>query len=380
MFSVPVLYYHSIGDHPQTRPLSFVTLPVEVFTAQIKWLVKKKYTFLTIQQLYKYMAGGKRPPDKSIVLTFDDGYLDNYTTVWPLAKKYDFKYTLYLNTDFVDKQAGLRETTEDVEDGKISQEQFNWWGYLSWQEMRAMEKSGLVDIQSHAATHTRYPISDEIVDFHHPGDRHYWLYWNKYPERKPYWLGQYNEDEIPFGTPVYKNAKSLVARKCDIEGVHTRIMQLYVADHGGAEFFKDRDWRSKLFSKCNNICERVFVNRESFDDNRRRVYYELAESKRMIEDNLGKQVDFLSWPGGRTNPDLRKLAMNLGYVSTTKGNGFNGPGGDHTAIKRAEVRHENLFLPLQKIFISASIARLRESKFRFIQKADSQYNTAAIKQ
>jgi peptidoglycan/xylan/chitin deacetylase (PgdA/CDA1 family) len=365
MHSIPVLYYHSVGDHPYARPLSFVTLPLEIFTAQIEWLVKKKYTFLTVQQLNKYMGGGKRLPDKSIVLTFDDGYLDNYTTVWPLAKKYDFKFTLYINTDFVDKRAGLRATTEDVEDGKISQNQLKWWGYLRWAEIRAMEKSGLVDVQSHAATHTRYPISDEVVDFHHPGDRHYWLCWNKYPEKKPHWLNQCEENEIPFGTPVYKNAKSLVARKCDIQGPHIRIMQQYVADHGGIEFFKKRDWRSKLFCKCNNICERVFVKRESHDENHQRLCHELAGSKRVIEENLGKKVEFLSWPGGKTNPSLRRLAMELGYLSTTRGLGFNGPGSDRTAIKRAEVLHKNLFLGLQKIYISARIAQLRESKFRF---------------
>lgn len=55
MHSIPVLYYQSVGDHPYARPLSFVSLPLEIFTAQIEWLVKKKYTFLTLQQLYKYM-------------------------------------------------------------------------------------------------------------------------------------------------------------------------------------------------------------------------------------------------------------------------------------------------------------------------------------
>lgn len=97
---VPVLMYHSIG-YEKDNP---VRLPIENLEKQMKYLKDNNYTTLSMEDLYNYFENNKPIPEKSIVLTFDDGYLDNYTRLYPILKKYDFKGTIFVITNAIDKE------------------------------------------------------------------------------------------------------------------------------------------------------------------------------------------------------------------------------------------------------------------------------------
>lgn len=120
---VPILMYHAVSDDLWGINDLFVS-PAEM-EKQLEYLVDNGYDpifFSDLPDLDKY--------DKPILLTFDDGYDDNYTQLFPLLKEYDVKATVFVIT------------------GMLGDEH-----YLTQEQVKEMSGSGLVDIQSHTVDH-----------------------------------------------------------------------------------------------------------------------------------------------------------------------------------------------------------------------------------
>lgn len=94
---VPVLMYHYIepelNDH-QTDNKSIISL--EDFKQNMKYLHDEGYHTITLDQLEQYVNGKLSLPMKSIVITFDDGYQNNYTLAYPVLQKYNFHASLFV--------------------------------------------------------------------------------------------------------------------------------------------------------------------------------------------------------------------------------------------------------------------------------------------
>ncbi len=86
--NVPVIMYHSIGQNNPDWLWNHLITPVNLFEAQIKLLFKKGFNSIRLQELYNHMKYNNKLPDNPIVLTFDDGYLDNWVYAFPILKKY----------------------------------------------------------------------------------------------------------------------------------------------------------------------------------------------------------------------------------------------------------------------------------------------------
>ncbi len=130
-YCVPTLMYHAVGDDLWGFPELFVS-PAEL-EAQLKYLTENGYTTIHFSDL-RAIDRIKKP----VLLTFDDGYLDNYTNLYPLLQKYNCKATIFVITEMV----GVHER------------------YMTWEQAKEMADSGLVSIQSHTATH---PNLDELT-------------------------------------------------------------------------------------------------------------------------------------------------------------------------------------------------------------------------
>ena len=138
---VLVLNYHMVNS-------MFISLAVEPedFDWQMKYLVDHGYHSITPDELYDFIAGKGSLPDRPVLITFDDGYVDNYTNAYPILKKYNLKATIFIVTGFVSKRKG----------------------YLTWDQLREMEQNG-VTVQSHTVTHAPLPelpddrIREELV-------------------------------------------------------------------------------------------------------------------------------------------------------------------------------------------------------------------------
>jgi hypothetical protein len=288
-----------------------MSLPVRLFERQLKYLKRKAFKTVTLYDVYEYLKSGKPLPAKSIVLTFDDGFLDSWVYVFPLLKKYGMKGTVFVTTDFVDPSENPRPTIEDVWSGRQAENDLQWWGYLSWAEMRRMYESGVMDFQSHARTHTWYFNSEKIIDFHHPHDSYVWLFWNTFPERKYAWLNHSFHEGVPWGTPIYTYDQALLTKRYYEDHSLTKTLVDHTEQHGGIGFFGRRDWKQELFEiadqyRSNHGSAGFYESEDEYFD---RVRDELNYSKKTIEKKLHKSVDFLCWPCGDFTDKLHRMAV-----------------------------------------------------------------------
>lgn len=120
----PILMYHAIADVPTTSLTDLFVRPAEL-EAQLQYIVNNGYQTITFEDLNNIGAF-----TKPIMLTFDDGYKDNFDILFPLLKKYNLKATIFVISDTV-------------------------WSrnYISIENIAEMSASGYVSIQSHTKTH-----------------------------------------------------------------------------------------------------------------------------------------------------------------------------------------------------------------------------------
>jgi peptidoglycan/xylan/chitin deacetylase (PgdA/CDA1 family) len=128
---VPILLYHRFG--PMVADSMTVTTPV--FESHLKYLRENGYTVIPLRQLVNYYLGhGQPPPLKSVVITADDGHKSVYTDMFPLIKKYHIPVTLFIYPSAISNAPYA----------------------MTWDQLREMKKSGLVDIESHTYWHPNF--------------------------------------------------------------------------------------------------------------------------------------------------------------------------------------------------------------------------------
>ena len=158
-FSIPVLMYHHVNPRG-----NFINLTPEKFEAHMRYLNRHGFTALHTDELLAILNGHKMPPKKPVMITFDDGWLDNWIFAFPALKKYGMKAVIFVITSLIPekgrrqrsdegKVAGLPKHSECermIESGSASEVM------ASWEEIREMTETGLIEIQSHTHTHRRF--------------------------------------------------------------------------------------------------------------------------------------------------------------------------------------------------------------------------------
>lgn len=136
--SIPVLSYHQIND----KDLNPLTVSTSEFDAQMKYLSENGYHTISPAQLISHLEDDAPLPDKPIVITFDDGYKDNYQNAFPILQKYHQNATIFLISDYVN----------------------NYEKYLTWEQINEMQQYG-IDFESHTLSHmvlTEAKSDDEL--------------------------------------------------------------------------------------------------------------------------------------------------------------------------------------------------------------------------
>lgn len=134
IYAVPILMYHNIDQHYKESKLS---VSPESFERQMRFLRKHGYNIVSLEELVELLSSEKPLPYKTIAVTFDDGYKNNYTAAFCVLKKYNIPASVFVVADKVGKA-----------------------GYLSWEELKEMSDSG-IDIGSHTLSE---PYLPEIED------------------------------------------------------------------------------------------------------------------------------------------------------------------------------------------------------------------------
>jgi peptidoglycan/xylan/chitin deacetylase (PgdA/CDA1 family) len=110
-----VLMYHKISNDGKKN---FLTLPARELEQQFQWLRHKSYTPILLSELVEHIEKKKQLPPNPVLITFDDGYKDNYSIMYPLARKYGMKVNIFLVPAFLqsDHPAGEGEEYLSIND------------------------------------------------------------------------------------------------------------------------------------------------------------------------------------------------------------------------------------------------------------------------
>lgn len=130
---VPILMYHRVSELPPDADVYRVDLTVvpEVFRAHMQYLYDEGYHTISLYQLNEALLHGTPLPTKPVILTFDDGYSEHYTTVFPTLEEFEFNGTFFVITGYAD---------------------VNNPEYLNWSQIREMSDAGM-SMEPHTKSH-----------------------------------------------------------------------------------------------------------------------------------------------------------------------------------------------------------------------------------
>jgi peptidoglycan/xylan/chitin deacetylase (PgdA/CDA1 family) len=163
--SVLVLTYHHVNDHEG----ALVTVSPRIFEQQIAALAERGYTFLTADDFAAIIRGGREAPRRPVLITFDDGYLDTWLHAYPVLKRFGARACLFLVTSWVADRSDRREPGVFIPDHEDTTAALTRHGAeaecaLTWGEVEAMARDGVMDVQSHTQTHLRCRVSENSAE------------------------------------------------------------------------------------------------------------------------------------------------------------------------------------------------------------------------
>lgn len=142
---LPILAYHRVVGEPPEQDPAGNCVSAAIFERHLRWLADNSYTCIPLASVGRaFEAGGAMHeplPRRSVVLTFDDGYRDNYEVAWPLLKRYGFTATIFLVSDTI---GGYNSFDSDLPGEPVPM--------LDWEQVREMQAAGIT-FGSHTCTH-----------------------------------------------------------------------------------------------------------------------------------------------------------------------------------------------------------------------------------
>ncbi len=132
-YVVPILVYHHIGT-PSNNFFILLTVSKESFEYQMAFLRRKGFHAISFDRLIKGIQRGQTFARNTVVVQFDDGYLDNYTNALPILKKYEIPATIFLVSDLIGHAKG----------------------FVNWDQVKEMEAHGFI-IGAHTRRHSYLP-------------------------------------------------------------------------------------------------------------------------------------------------------------------------------------------------------------------------------
>lgn len=133
-YVVPVIMYHNIDGNSATSTLS---VSPKSFKAQMVFLKSHRYNVVSLGDIAK-MVKKNRFPSKTIAITFDDGYENNYFNGYPVLKELGLQATIFIVPAMIGTD-----------------------GYLTWDEVIEMSESGVITIGSHSFSHPWLPFQSD---------------------------------------------------------------------------------------------------------------------------------------------------------------------------------------------------------------------------
>lgn len=127
----PIIMYHNVAvlDDPKLNDVTPETFRNEMF-----FLVKEHYTVHTLDDFLEARNKQEQLPNRSVIITFDDGFEGVYQYAFPILKEFNLPAIVFIPSDFINKE-----------------------GYLTLNQIKEMQDSGLISFGSHTVSHSYLP-------------------------------------------------------------------------------------------------------------------------------------------------------------------------------------------------------------------------------
>ncbi len=322
--SLPVLMYHYISRHANS-----IAVPPELFVRHCAAMRDAGWRGIGLDEAEAYLARGETLPAKSCLITFDDGYLDNYVYAWPILREHGHKGVVFAVTDRIEQEGAIRPTLDDLRNGSLAERDLprvddpfedrpNGYRvrrdlFINWNEARLMEASGIVSVASHTLSHQGVFVNGSYSGFLLPGKR---------GRTFDHAAGAF------WGQPKFTQKPGMANRAFIPDPVlMERIRALVPQDEDGAFAFAADPASIAALHKLVRDAGPNPGRMESDDEMACRMRAQIADGKRIMEKALGHAVNTLCWPWGAYSPLALQLARAAGFsVCITTRSGANPPG------------------------------------------------------
>lgn len=225
----PILEYHQVTDEVLDPVYEVYNVPPAEFAAQLDYLQAEGYTTITLQDFMRVVHGKGTLPEKPIILTFDDGYKDNYTEMLPILEAHGMTAVVYVITNELGKA-----------------------GYMTVDELKDMQRRGL-EIGSHTSDHLPLTSQNKITQRRQIHESKIFLEWSglqtiyslSYPN------GAFNSELEELLRE--ENYLTAVTGEAGLNTIKTNPYELYRVHIRKPRFglteFKFRLWKAKFFAK-----------------------------------------------------------------------------------------------------------------------------------
>jgi|CXWL01.1.fsa_nt_gi peptidoglycan/xylan/chitin deacetylase (PgdA/CDA1 family) len=139
---MPTLMYHKIGDYPPGSKLAKLWVTAADFRRQLAYLKENGYTSIDFRDWRDAEKGLKPLPEKPVLITFDDGYMNNYELAYPILREFGMKGCIFLVYETMDKHNSWHDPATEP-----------WLKMLTWAQIHEMQDCGVIEFGSHTMRH-----------------------------------------------------------------------------------------------------------------------------------------------------------------------------------------------------------------------------------
>jgi hypothetical protein len=269
---IPVFYYH--------------TLSARRLEQELRYLKRNSYSTVTADEYYKCMTQRKSHHERLVMLTFDDGLVGLFQTVFPLLKQFNMKAVSYIVPEWIGKP-----------------------GMLSWEQISAMHATGIVDFQSHSMSHKAIYIKPRIEDFF-PG-----VFYTDARYLFPLNLMDSDIPDFFQGMPLYTATSRLSDQRRFLpDGQAERFCLGLVQQHHQKRRVWNGAWKASLLRELKraDLQDGEMGRFESAEEQLTAISAEIKNSRSALEHVLtGKQVKHFAYPwhiGGCLSAEVLRAA------------------------------------------------------------------------
>jgi poly-beta-1,6-N-acetyl-D-glucosamine N-deacetylase len=321
--SIPVICYHRVDKADSITPA--------VFESHLAWLRKQGIRTLLPDEFRYQLNQPEKKRNRTLLLTFDDGYRDFYHQVFPLLKRYDARALVFLIADRVVQAEPAFDGRTSISYDAIHRlaSQGDYRGFLSLEQLLEMKASGRVAFGGHSMHHSVSIISSEVVGIY----RGQPLKW--------YTRQQF---ALELGAPLFRLGPALWGPRFIPDADFIACFQKLAADgclsQGEIEVRLSKHLRGRW---------------EDPIQWRQRLQRELVESRQRLQRMLGETIDSFCWPWGITGETAERYLSPAGYrLAFTLQRGSNAQPADAMQVKRFSARRKGGYWLASRLLVYGS--------------------------